>query len=121
MRKVINKLGVYVTPRPPSPYGYYLGDRQGTWCKKCADGYWLYKAYQKSEGTGDRWFFIARDNLHHNFQCSLCSVYIKDFNKLESYKRWYWYNLLYYIWKDLKHFLYKCIGYKIISQSKRKK
>ena len=115
-----NKHGDWITPRPPSPYGYALGQRLGTWCKKCADRYWLYKAYKKCEGTRDSWFFITRDNLNLNFQCSLCRTVITDFSLFKLYKRWNWYNSLYYICKDFKDFLYKCRAYKIISKMKRR-
>ena len=105
-----NKQGDWITPRPPSPYGYYLGDRQGTWCKKCADRYWLYKSYQKSEGTRDEWTLITKENLYNNFECSLCRVVIKDFPRFRFYKRWVCYNQLAYIWKDSTEYLYKLIA-----------
>ena len=28
MKYIVNKLGVLVKPRPPSPYGYYIGLRE---------------------------------------------------------------------------------------------
>lgn len=105
-----NKQDDYVTPRPPSIYGYALGQRMGTWCKRCADRYRLYKAYIKSEGTSDAWFFITRDKLHYNFQCSVCSVIIKDFPRFRFYKRWGWYNLANYRLKDLVGYLYKRVA-----------
>jgi len=107
-------------PRPPSLYGYDLGKRQGIWCKRCADRYLLHKAYPKFEGTFGEWFFITRENLHDNFQCSLCAVIIREFSFLGFYKRWGWYNRLYYICKDLKHLVYNRLGYQSILQKGRK-
>jgi len=103
---ITNKQGNLVKPRRPSIYGYALGKRNGTWCKKCADKYWLYKAYIKSEGTPDTWFFITKDKLHLNFKCSFCSIAIKDFPRFKFYKRWNWYNRVNYIKKDFMRYLY---------------
>jgi len=117
VKYIVNKLGVLVKPRPPSPYGYYIGLREGTWCKKCADRYWLYKAYLRAEGTFDKWVFITEDTLYKNFVCSTCTSIITGFSSIEFYKKWDCYNRLYYICKDFKHFLYNLLAYKIISQS----
>ena len=83
IRLCINKLGKVVKPRLPSPYGYIVNQREGTWCYNCSVRYYLYTASLWHEGTVDAFVFLNEDMLgkdHSNITCSLCGEVISKEN-----------------------------------------